>query len=277
MTNMNDQSKDWVLVVEDETRLRDEFVAQLSTHFADFTSQFAAIKTAATVEEALVLCRDGDPAVAFIDIRLPGTSGLKLAQLLGRQTLVVMVTAHEEHALEAFTHGAADYLLKPATQARLATCVERLNVRLSERISDRISDRLNQQPQPRTLTDLQVNAAQQPGDAPTGYLQWLAASAGRKTYLIAIEDVIYLKSDNKYTRVVCKDREHLIEEPLKAIVPRLDPNHFRQVHRSAAVNLREVLLVERDDSGAGDVKFRNHTEVLRISAPYMRELKMFLV
>ena len=264
MEKTSPQGKLWVLLVEDEARLRDALAAQLRELCTNFGADFGDICTASTVEEALLLCRQGDPTVAFIDIHLPGTSGMRLAEALSNTVDVVLVTAHDEYAVEAFAHGAADYLLKPVTQARLQQCIARLRKRAAARARGDID-----LVEPRNVQA--IDAAPQP------FLKWLTATRGRKTYLIAVDDIIFMKADNKYIRVVCRDNEHLIEEPLKGIIARLDPNHFRQVHRAAVVNLREVLLVERDEAGAGAVKFRHHAEALRISAPYLRELRMFLV
>ena len=111
---------------------------------------------------------------------------------------------------------------------------------------------------------------------PDVYMRWLAASTGRRTRLIAVQEVIFLQSDNKYTRVVSREGEHLLEEAIRTVLPRLDPAEFRQIHRSTVVNLREVLLVERDESGGGQLHFRDRPDVLRVSAPFMRTFKAFL-
>jgi DNA-binding LytR/AlgR family response regulator len=250
----------WALVVEDEPRLRDELVAELGT-FAALLPALAEIAPAGSVEEALLVCRSrGDPALAFLDIQLPHSSGLQLAATLAAdRTQVVLVTAYAAHALDAFAFGVSDYLLKPVQRPRLAACLE-----------------------PAVGVEPVRTAA-----APTEYLKWLAATTGRKIHLIALDDVIYLQSDQKYTRAVSRSRSdessrlaqglaQLLEEPLKTLLPRLNPDHFRQVHRGAVVNLREVLLVERDDSGGGLVRFRSISDEVRISAPFMRELRAFL-
>ena len=110
---------------------------------------------------------------------------------------------------------------------------------------------------------------------PDTYTRWLSASVGRRTRLISVADVIYLQSDNKYTRVVSRDGDHFVEEAIRVLLPRLDPAEFCQIHRSTVVNLREVLLVDRDASGGGQLHFRDRQDVLRVSAPYMRVIKAF--
>lgn len=243
----------WVLVVEDEPRLQQQLVELLVQCAPDL----GPIRTAATGEEALLLCRTSMPAVAFLDVRLPGISGIEVAHALSGQTRLVMVTAYDAFAVDAFEHGAVDYLLKPVSRERVERCVARL----------------------RGLASPAAAAAPEPAPSPPDartHLKWIAATSGRKTHFIGVDDITYFKSDNKYTRVVCPDAEYLIEESLKQLLPRLDPAQFRQVHRSAVVNLREVLLVERDDAGGGVIRFRRHPDAVRVSAPFLREMKVFL-
>lgn len=246
----------WTLVVEDEPRLRE----QLLTILAACAPDLGPFYSAGSGEEALALCEGHPPRVAFLDIRLPGMSGMELGRELGGRTRLVFVTAYDAFAVQAFEQGAVDYLLKPISEARVAQCVARIRT-----LAGPSSAMLEQ-----VLGALATSAA-------PAHLRWITATSGRKTHFIGVDDVLCFKSDNKYTRVICADAEYLIEEPLKQLMPRLDPSQFRQVHRSAVVNLREVLLVERDDAGGGQLTFRRHTETVRISAPFMRELKSFLV
>lgn len=253
----------WVLVVEDETRLRE----QLRGLLAQAAPDFGPVQAVGSAEEALALCEASMPAVVFLDIRLPGRSGLDVAGALAGKTRIVFVTAHDQFAAQAFEYGAVDYLLKPVSQARIAACIERLR-KLGQPSEEALQALLRSLAAPGAM----------PAPAPTTpYLKWLAASTGRRTYFIAVDDIVFLKSDHKYTRIVCRDGEHLIEESLKQLLTRLDPAQFRQVHRSAVVNLREILLVEREEDGGGVLKFRHHGEDVRISPPFMRELRMFLV
>ncbi len=253
----------WVLVVEDEPRLRDELVALLATLAPDF----GEIRAFGSAEEALLACQEGAahaaPHCAFVDINLPGQSGLELAQALPDETRVVFVTAYDAFAIPAFDRGAVDYMLKPLSSERLQRSIDRLRNRITLPSGDL-------QPVLRDLPQLQ------PKLQPVAYLRWLAASAGRRTQLVAVDDVVFLQSDNKYTRVVSRNGEHLIEESLKTLLQKLDPAVFLQVHRSTVVNLREVLMVERDESGAGLIQLRNNPDVLRISAPFLRAFKAFL-
>ena len=247
----------WVLLVEDEDRLRDELASLLS----ELAPDLGAVRCAATAEEAQALCQTRcAPAVAFVDIHLPGLSGLALVQTLPAETRVVFVTAYDRYALDAFERGAVDYLLKPVAAERLQRCVVRLRSRAVPAAHE-----VRQ-----ILSSLSAMR-------PTEHVKWLSASSGRRTRLIAVDEIIFLQSDTKYTRVVSRDGEHLMEESLKSLLPRLDPTNFCQVHRSTAVNLREVLLVERDESGGGVLHLRSRPDRLRISAPFLREFKKFLV
>ncbi len=245
----------WVLVVEDEPRLRDELVEFLAALAPDL----GQVRPVGTAEEALLLCRESAPQIAFVDIQLPGRSGLELARELPDDTRLVFVTAHDEFAVQAFDQGAVDYLLKPLSHERLKRCLDRLRDKLTP-----------------VAHELRPLLSALPRLQPIIYLRWLAASSGRRTRLIPVPEIVYLQSDNKYTRVVSRDGEHLIEESIKTLLPRLDPSEFLQVHRSTVVNLREVLLVERDETGGGVLQLRSSKDVLRISAPFLREFKAFL-
>jgi DNA-binding LytR/AlgR family response regulator len=247
----------WVLVVEDEDRLRHDLVSLLNETAADL----GAVIPASTAEQAQSLCQAWcAPAVAFLDIQLPGRSGLDLVQTLPAHTRVVFITAYDRFAIDAFDRGAVDYLLKPVAAERLQRCLSRLRSRAVPAAHE-VRQILS------TLTAMR----------PAQHLNWLAASSGRRTRLIAVDQITYLQSDNKYTRVVSHDGEHLLEESLRSLLPRLDPANFCQIHRSTAVHLREVLLVEKDDTGGGMLHLRSRPDVLRISAPFMREFKRFLV
>jgi DNA-binding LytR/AlgR family response regulator len=244
----------WVLVVEDELRLREELVTLLG----EIAPDIGDVRAASSAEQALLLCRDSMPAIAFLDIKLPGRSGIELALALPSSTRIVFVTAYDEFAIQAFDRGAVDYMLKPISRERLQRCVDRLR-----------------QHQTHSAEDLRVILSAIPALQPKAYLRWLTASTGRRTQLIPVQDIIYLQSDNKYTRIVSHDGEHLIEESIKNLLLRLDPAVFVQIHRATVVNLAEVLLVERDETG-GTLKLRTSKDVLRISTPYLRGFRAFL-
>ena len=257
------KARRWVLVLEDEQRLRDDLAGRLSAIAADL----GPVSVAASAEEALQMCQQAAPHVAFVDIRLPGQSGLDFVKALHPDTGVVFVTAHEEHAVQAFEQGAVDYLLKPVVEERLQLCVDRLRAKSTAPLSQVLA----------VLDGLQSRAALQVQQAPqAAFARWISASAGRRTRLVSVQDLIYLQSDNKYTRLITRDGEHFVEEAIRNLAPRLDPAEFRQISRSVIVSLRDVLLVERDDSGGGQLHLRDREDVLRVSPPFMRAFKAFV-
>jgi DNA-binding LytR/AlgR family response regulator len=184
------------------------------------------------------------PTLAFLDIRMPGMSGLQVAEAVGGQTIVVLVTAYDHYALSAFEKGVADYVLKPVELPRLAKVV----LRLKERIA---------QPAPAL---------------PGAPLQWIKASVGAQVRLIHVDDVHYFESDAKYTRVVTADAEALIRIPLRQLAGQLDPQWFWQVHRSSVVNLRYVASVLRVDENM-EVILKGRPERIKVSLAYQALFK----
>lgn len=245
------------VVAEDEALLRDSLVAALK-------SAWPALRIVAECEDgasALEAIAEHQPDVAMLDIRMPGLSGLEVAAAsvdASPQTQVVFVTAYDQHAIDAFEHGAVDYLLKPVTPERLASTVQRLQARRGERRDDAIAALLQR------LGPVRPREAASPE-----LLTWLTASSGRETRLILVDDVVYFRADHKYTTVVTAEGEALLRTPLRELLARLDPVHFKQIHRSTIVNLRAVAGVTRDDTGRGTLRLRGRDDTLTVSAPFM--------
>ena len=171
---------------------------------------------------------------------------------------MVFVTAYDQYAIDAFEQGAMDYLLKPVSDERLLATRERILSRLpSTRQDDAVLERLLQRLGP------SQGAAERPP------LAWITASNGRETQLIMLEDVAYFRADNKYTTVVTAAGESLLRTPLRELLEVLDPQHFRQIHRSTIVNMKAVAAVSRDDTGRGVLRLRGRTETLVVSQPFM--------
>jgi len=240
------------LVVEDEPRLREALVQQLRA------SAFAwrEILQAGDVDEALAQDQSQRIEVAFLDIRLPGRSGLELARLLPRDTRVVFVTAYDAHAIEAFETGAIDYLLKPILPDRLQQTLERLR------------DRVLPAPESwlRALDGLKGLSAPEP-------LRWITATSGRRTHLIPVEEVLFFQADSKCTRVECRGASYIINQSIKELSARLDARTFQQVHRSAVVNLHAVAWLERHDGEGGTLHLKDHAALIPVSGPYLGFLK----
>jgi DNA-binding LytR/AlgR family response regulator len=244
------------VVAEDEAILREALLAQLAQAWPQL-QVIAACEDGASALEAIA---EHQPQVAFLDIRMPGLSGLDVAAAAAEvspRTQVVFVTAYDQHAVDAFERGAVDYLLKPVTPERLAATVQRLQTRIDA-------------PDAATLaTLLEQLGRHAPRDTPAEPLTWLTASAGRETRLILVDDVAYFQADNKYTTVVTADGEALLRTPIRELLLRLDPTSFKQIHRSTIVNLKAIAGIVRDDSGRGTVRLKSRPETLAVSAPYM--------
>jgi DNA-binding LytR/AlgR family response regulator len=242
------------LVVEDEPRLRKAMVAKLRAA----SRTWEAILEAEDADGAMAALANASPDVAFLDIRLPGISGLELARQLPAKTRLVFVTAYDAHAIEAFEAGAVDYLLKPVQPERLALTLSRLG---------------SQGPAPVDLPALLKALRVAPAPPSPEPLQWITASSGRRLHWIAVEDVLCFQADQKLTRVVCREGSYFIETPLKALAQRLDPARFQQVHRSVLVNLRAVAWVEKREGGGGLLHLKGHEAQLPVSAPFLKTLR----
>ncbi len=193
------------------------------------------------------------PDVAFLDIHMPLLTGIEVARQIAGRCHVAFITSYDEHALEAFEAGAVDYVLKPPTVARLAATIQRLKSRL-------------QQPPLDLRRALQGLAERAP--AVPRYLQWINASRGAAVRLITVEEILYFKSDQKYTLVVTSDSESLIKKTIKNLVTELDPTMFWQVHRSTVVNVHAIDSVLRDDRGNLTLRLKQRPEKLPVSEAY---------
>lgn len=250
------------VVAEDEQLFRDALVELLRREWPALDIVAACDDGA----EALEVIGDRQPMIAFLDIRMPGLTGLEVAramQTVSPDTQIVFVTAYDAHALAAFDAGAVDYLLKPVERERLLTTIARLRQRLADGsdVGAAASDKLVA-----LLAQLTAGLPRAQVDEP---LVWITASAGRETRLIHVNDVIHFQSDNKYTVVITADGEAVVRMPLRELVRRLDGNLFKQIHRSSVVNLREIASITRDDTGRGTIRLKRRAETLPISLSFM--------
>lgn len=250
------------VVAEDEELLRTSLLLQLG-------EVWPGLRIVAECEDgasALEAIAEHKPDVAFLDIRMPGLTGIEVAAALSEvspRTQVVFVTAYDQYAIDAFEQGAVDYLLKPVARDRLQATVQRLQARVAAG-----------RPDPATLDALLQNLARRPAEpeaAPP--LAWITANSGRETRLIMLDEVAYFRADSKYTVVVTAEGEALLRTPLKELLEALDPRQFRQVHRSTIVNLKAVASVVRDDSGKGTLRLKGRSETLPVSVPFMALFK----
>lgn len=235
------------IVAEDEATLRQQLVEQLGQLWPELT----VVAEATDGIAALRLLAEHRPDIVFLDIQMPGATGLEVARQASGRSRVVFVTAYDEHAVAAFEQGAVDYVLKPISAARLFTTVTRLKERLGS-------------PPPRLDAVLTSVSA----TVPKTYLRWINASVGQNLRLITVDEIAYFQADNKYTRVVTAEGEALIRKPLKELVDELDPNQFWQIHRSTMVNVAGIAGVTRDFRGRMLVKLKGRSETLQVSDSY---------
>ena len=245
------------VIAEDEELLR----TALSSLLKETWPQLQIVAECEDGASALESIAELQPDVAFLDIRMPGLTGIEVARGLADaspRTQVVFVTAYDQYAIDAFEQGAIDYLLKPITRERLLATVQRIQARAAAG-----------HPDGATLEALlrHLSAREMPASKPP--LVWITASAGKDTRLIMVDDVAYFQADNKYTTVMTAEGESLLRTPLRELLDSLDAATFKQIHRSTIVNMKAVASVSRDDTGRGRLKLKNRPETLTVSQPFM--------
>jgi len=194
------------------------------------------------------------PDLAFLDIHMPRMTGVEVARQIAGRCHVTFITSYDQYAVDAFEAGAVDYVLKPPTAARMAATVQRLKARLQEPPVDLR----------RALRDLAFA-----GSSATRYLQWINVSRGAAVRLVTVDEILYFKSDQKYTLVVTVDAEALIRKTVKELTEELDPTMFWQVHRSTLVNVQAIDSVIRDDRGNLKLRLKQRPESLSVSEAYV--------
>jgi DNA-binding LytR/AlgR family response regulator len=250
-----------IVVAEDETLLRNALTRML-------VEAWPGIGTVIECEdgaEAIEAIAQHRPEAAFLDIRMPGLTGLDVAAAAAEcspETQVVFTTAYDQYAIAAFERGAVDYLLKPIDPERLAAAVQRLKARAPQ-----------SHPDAAALAELVRELARDHAGNSIAPLTWITASSGRETRMVMVDDVLYFRADNKYTVAVTAEGEALLRKPLRELLRVLDPNTFRQIHRSTIVNLKAIASIVRDDSGRGSLRLKRREETLAVSAPFMALFK----
>ncbi len=243
------------LIADDEEAPREQLRAAL----ARLWPELQIVAASANGVEAWDDCLAHEPAIAFLDIRMPGLTGLDVARrlaALATPPLIVFVTAYDDHALAAFDAGAVDYVLKPVDDARLAQTLARLKARVQAQAPATASDTTALQ---RLLASLpQARPAPRP----------IQASLGREVQLIPPEEVLYFEADARYTRVVHERGAALIRPPLRELLAPLDPDQFWQIHRSVLVNCRCIASAVRVDEGTMVVTLRGREEKLPVSRQF---------
>jgi DNA-binding LytR/AlgR family response regulator len=248
------------LIAEDEPLLRESLEQQLALVWPDLM----VVARARNGREAIDQFEAQRPDVCFLDVHMPGVTGVEAGRHIGIRSHLVFVTAYDQYAVQAFTQGALDYLVKPVDVARLSQTVKRLQERLRTAAAAVNTEALLQQ--------LAATLEQKAGASP---LRWIRASVGQTVTLIPVQDVDFLRSDEKYTVIAWHEtggaaREAVIRTALKELVAQLDPAQFAQVHRSVVVNLNSIARVVRASNETADIHLKGRTEVLPVSRSYLQ-------
>jgi DNA-binding LytR/AlgR family response regulator len=278
-TSPSDASPVRGVIADDERLMRDQLKARL----AEVWPELQIVGEAKNGLEAVDLVAEHHPDVVFLDIRMPGLSGVDAARRIAQLPApddagdddgdgwslpeIVFITAYDQYAIEAFEQGVADYVLKPAERERLGVTVSRIKQRLALRGTD------DEPPAPHLQQLLhKLSAKLNPGGTPPA-LKWIQATVGQAIQMIPIEDVLFFISDEKYTRVQTATIEALIRKPIKELVDEVDPDLFWQIHRSTLVNTHCIAGVTRDLRGRQIVAIKGSNEKLEVSRSYTHLFK----
>lgn len=271
------------VLADDERLMREQLRARLTEAWPDLD----IVAEARNGEEAVALVAEHQPDLVFLDIRMPGLTGIEAAREIAQLeptddwpgAEIVFITAYDQYAVEAFEQGVIDYVLKPAERERLLVTVERIKKRLGQRekAPREAGDSGIQGQLQAMLAQLQKQAgpslaggSSEPKAAP---LKWIQASVGQAIQMIPVEDVLFFISDEKYTRVQTAKLEALIRKPIKELVEELDTDLFWQIHRSTLVNTKAIAGVTRDFRGRQLVSVKDHPEKLEVSRSYTHLFK----
>ena len=245
------------LIADDEAPMRDLLRARLATVWPDLQ----IVAEAANGVEAVELGEKLRPDIAFLDIRMPGLSGIEAARRLYARSHIVFATAYDQYALDAFAQGALDYLLKPVSAERLATTCARLQARMRTRAKAEAAPQDIGQELAK-LTALLENKGKPENPA---YLRWIQAQVGSSLRMVSTREVLFFQSDEKYTRVQTVGAEFLIRKTLKELLDELDPDEFWRIHRSTLVRVDAIAEVKRDLRGRQMLKVRGYPGELEVS------------
>ena len=257
------------VIADDERLMRD----QLRTRLHQVWPELEVVAEARNGLEAVQAVREHQPDVIFLDIRMPGLTGVEAAKEIAQLELsddallpeMVFITAYDQYAIDAFEQGVVDYVLKPAEPERLRLTAERLKTRLMQRAPEFNGLEKDSSLATHSVQQLLHVLSAQVSGRPTQYLSWLQASVGQTLQLVPVEDVLYCVSDEKYTRVQTAKQEFLIRKPIKELVEALDPTIFWQIHRSTLVNVKAIAGVLRDERGRQEVLIKGRSEKLQVS------------
>jgi DNA-binding LytR/AlgR family response regulator len=241
------------IIADDEPLLR----VHLREKLASLWPELKIAGEAGNGNEAADMIASLAPDIAFLDIKMPGQTGIEVAQGIETATRVVFVTAFDQYAVDAFESEAVDYVLKPVTDARLSQTVARLRKALAE-----------SSPAPDIAQLLKLLTQAREGESGGGTLRWIRANRGDTTFQIAVDEVLFFQSDDKYTVVQTANGEHLISKPLSELISSLDGERFWQIHRGTVVNVQYIASTRREGDGRMSVNLKGHKKVLPVSRAY---------
>jgi DNA-binding LytR/AlgR family response regulator len=243
-------SKLTAIIAEDEAPLRAELQMLLNQLWPDLQIVAMCVDGGEAIDAVQRL----KPDLAFLDIRMPIADGLQVARKAESKTHIVFITAYDDFAVQAFERGAVDYLLKPVDRARLSVTIDRIQARQAAGQPLDLST---------VLSQLEARLRTQ-----TERIRWITASVGGSVRMLAVDDVIYFQSDEKYTRVVTSNDEAYIRMPIKELLPQLDPDVFWQIHRSTIVRVGAIHAVKRDEDGKLQVTLNGKAQTLAVSPSF---------
>jgi DNA-binding LytR/AlgR family response regulator len=255
------------LIADDEPHLARALAAELTALWPELQVVHVARNGVEAAERIAAL----QPDLAFLDIQMPGLTGLEVAQGIEGATRVVFVTAYDEYAVQAFDQEALDYVLKPVKADRLQRTVERIQRALAAPAADDSAPLLAALKKLMPAVGL-ASAASAASTAPDR-LRWVRASAGDLMHQVPVEDVLFFRADDKYTCVQTASAEHLIRAPIAELAAQLDPTQFVQVHRSTIVNLACLQGSRRDEASRLFLRIKGHAQELPVSRAYVHLFK----
>jgi len=244
------------LIADDEPLLAE----QLQRKLAQLWPELAICAIVGNGRAAVEAVAAHTPDFAFLDIRMPVMNGIEAARRIGTAARIVFVTAYDDHAIDAFEHGAVDYLLKPVTDERLQTTIARLQ-------------RAQAEPPADLAGLLEQLASQLANGSSAHYLSWIRAGVGDTVRLIPVEEVYFFQAGDKYTRVASRDGDAWIRTTIRELATALDPARFWQVHRGTLVNVREIARMERVGKDSGELQLKNHPERIDVSRAYLHRFR----
>ncbi|MBI5417836.1 response regulator transcription factor [Candidatus Poribacteria bacterium] len=241
------------IIAEDEDVLRASFIKKINSLWTELT----ICGEARDGQTAIDLVNEYKPDIAFLDIKMPGLSGIDAAKKISGKCLIVFITAYDKYAVEAFENEAIDYLLKPVNDKRLIKTIKRLKNKIDIPTSSSLDIA-------EILNKISANIPKAPQ-----YLQWIKIQHGDGVRLVSVNDIYYIKADNKYTLVRTKEGEFLIKKTISELENELNPNQFWRIHRAAIVNINYIIKASRTFTNRYDIKLKDIPETLTVSRPYI--------